>query len=180
MNEGPQAASSNGDTMPKEPSLERPSPEDARSPRKTWRILFLDSPENVEQLKGACKEAGYVVVGAISIAEAWAFLDGKDHADVIVCAAHLEEESVFEFLKGVRENETHRHTSFLILSLHPGEAGARLDRSATRAGMLLGADGYLVMPSFDSLALIAHIEQVQPRVPMLQRDATSEEERRSE
>src|SRR5436190_15358797 len=131
--------------MSLEPPLERPSPENAKSPQQTWRILFLDGPENVEKLKEAGKEAGYVVVGAITIAEAWAFLEGKDHVDVIVCAAHLEEESMFEFLKGVRDNEIHRDAGFLILSLSPGEVGARVDRIATRAGMLLGADAYAVM-----------------------------------
>jgi len=166
--------------MAKEPPLERPSPENARSPQQTWRVLFLDCPENVEKLKDAGKEAGYVVVGAVTIAEAWAFLGGKDHADVIVCAAHLQEESMFEFLKGVRDDVVHRNVNFLILSLSPGEIGARLDRSATRAGMLLGADAYAIMPIFDPSALIAHIKSLQPRVPMLQQSATLEEKRRSE
>ena len=166
--------------MPLEPPLERPLPEDAKSPQQTWRILFLDCPENVEMLKGVCKEAGYVVVGAVTIAEAWAFLGGKDHADVIVCAAHLEEESMFEFLKGVRDSEVHRDARFLILSLSSGEVGARVDRNATRAGMLLGADAYAIMPTFDPSALIAHIRKLQPGVPMLQQAATLEEKRRSE
>ena len=166
--------------MPKEPQLERPAPENARSPQNTWRILFLDKPENVELLKAVCKEVGYVVVGAITIEEAWAFLEGKDHADVIVCAAHLEEESVFEFLRRVRDSEVHRNASFLILSLEPGAAGARLDRSAASAGMLLGADSYAVMPVFDPGELIAHIKKLQPRVPMLQQSATAEEKRRAE
>ena len=85
--------------MQKEPQVEYPAPKDAKPPMKTWRILFLDSAENVKKLKDACKHAGYEVVGALTIEEAWAFLDGKDHADVIVCAAHLEEESMFGFLK---------------------------------------------------------------------------------
>src|SRR5678816_1335236 len=144
--------------MPKEPELEPPPPEHAKPPEQTWRILFLDSAENIALLKEVCKEAGYAVVGATSIAEALAFLDGKDHADVIVCAAHLEQESMFEFLKGVRDSEVHRNAGFLILSLSPGEVGARVDRIATRAGMLLGADAYAIMPVFDPSALIAHIK----------------------
>ena len=67
----------------KQPKVEHPAPKNARSPMKTWRILFLDSAENIEQLKGACKDVGYTVAGALTIEEAWAFLDGKDHADVI-------------------------------------------------------------------------------------------------
>ncbi len=77
--------------MWKEPKVEYPAPEDARPPTQTWRILFLDRAKNVEKLKDACKHAGYAVVGATTIEEAWAFLQGEDRADVIVCAAHLEE-----------------------------------------------------------------------------------------
>lgn len=167
-------------TRPNEPELERPAPENAKSPLETWRILFLDSAENVAQLKEACRDVGYVVVGAITIEEAWAFLEGKDHADVIVCAAHLEEESMFDFLKRVRDSEAHRHTRFLILSLHPGQVGARLDRSAASVGLLLGADSYAIMPAFDAGQLISHIQRLQPRVPTLQRAATPEEKRRAE
>lgn len=164
----------------KQPDIEHPATKDAKPPLQTWRILFLDSAENVEQLKAACKEYGYVVVGSTTIKEAWAFLDGKDHVDVIVCAAHLEEESMFQFLKDVRDNEKHGDAAFLILSLEPGEAGARMDRSSERAGMLLGADGYLVMPVFDAAELVAQIEKHQPRIPMLQQSATEKEKREAE
>ena len=166
--------------MAKEPKVEHPAPQDAKSPMKTWRILFLDSAENIEKLKDACKDVGYTVAGAITIEEAWAFLDGKDHADVIVCAAHLEEESMFGFLKGVRESEVHRNAKFLILSLAPGTLGARLHHSTASAGLALGADAYVDMPVFDPHKVVALIKKLQPPVPMLQKSATSEEKRRSE
>ncbi len=164
----------------KQPDIEYPAIKDAKPPRETWRILFLDSPENVELLKAACKECGYAVVGSTTIDEAWTFLNGKDHVDVIVCAAHLEEESMFQFLKDVRSNEKHGKAAFLILSLEPGETGARMDRSAERAGVLLGADGYLVMPIFDAAELVAQIEKHQPCIPMLQQSTTAQEKREAE
>lgn len=164
----------------KQPDIEHPATKNAKSPMETWRILFLDSAEHGEQLKTACKECGYVVIGSTTIQEAWAFLDGKDHVDVIVCAAHLEEESMFQFLKDVRDNERHGDAAFLILSLEPGEAGTRMDRSTERAGMLLGADGYLLMPVFDATELVVQIQKHQPRIPMLQQSATAEEKREAE
>jgi len=166
--------------MQKEPEVEYPAPKDAKSPMKTWRILFLDSAENVEKLKDACKHAGYEVVGALTIEEAWAFLDGKDHADVIICAPHLEEGSMFEFLRGVRDSKVHRNAKFLILSLAPGALGARLHRSTASAGLALGADAYVDMPVFDPHKLVALIKKLQPPVPMLQQSGTDEEKRRSE
>ena len=163
--------------MSTQPALEHPASKDAKPPEETWRLLFLDSAENIVHLKEACKKRGYVVVGVTSIHEAWAFLRGKDHVDVIVCAAHLEEESMFKFLKDVRANEVHGKVAFLILSLEPGTSGARLDRSTERAGMLLGADGYLVMPMFDAPELLAQIKKLQPVIPTLQQ-STSEKEKR--
>lgn len=165
--------------MWKEPKVEYPAPEDARPPTQTWRILFLDRAKNVEKLKDACKHAGYAVVGATTIEEAWAFLQGEDRADVIVCAAHLEEGSMFEFLRGVRESVVHRNAKFLILSLAPTAWGTRLDRSTASAARALGADGYAIMPVFHPHKLVALIKQLQPPVPMLQQSATAEREHRA-
>jgi len=166
--------------MQTEPVLEHPAPEDARPPMKTWRILFLDSADNVETLKDACKDVGYAVVGALTVAEAWAFLDGKDHVDVIVCAAHLEEESMFEFLKRVRDSKVHGEAKFLILALAAGPLGTQLHPSTARAGFALGADTYVIMPVFDPQELVARIRKLQPSVPLLQQSTTVEEKRRSE
>lgn len=163
-----------------QPDIEHPTTNDAKPPMQTWRILFLDNDEHVEQLKDACKKCGYAVIGSTTIEEAWAFLDGKDHVDVIVCAAHLEEESMFKFLQGVRNNKTHGNTAFLILSLEPGKTGVQLDRSTERAGVLLGADGYLIMPVFDAPELIAQIQKQQPLIPMLQQSTSAQEKRDAE
>ena len=160
--------------------IERPVAADAKSPQKTWRILFLDNADNITQLKNACKKMGYTVVGSTSIQDAWTFLNDKDHVDVIVCAAHLEEESVFKFLKEVRDHVKHKKVAFLILSLEPGAIGAKLDRSTARAGIALGANGYLIMPLFDPSELIAQIQKLQPDIPMLQQSATAAEKHSAE
>ena len=84
---------------------------------------------------------------------------------------------MFQFLKDVRSNEKHGKVAFLILSLDPSTLSARMDRSIERAGMLLGADGYLVMPVFDATELVAQIQQLLPAVPMLQQSATDQEKK---
>ena len=160
--------------------IELPVAADAKSPHQTWRILFLDNEENITQLKNACKKMGYAVVGSTTIQDAWTFLNGKDHVDVIVCAAHLEEESVFQFLKEVRDHPTHKNAAFLILSLEPGAMGVQVDRSTARTAVALGASGYLVMPQFDASKLIAQIQKLQPDIPMLQQSATAEEKHSAE
>src|ERR1700735_3777723 len=113
--------------MTDEPKVEKATPELAA--KDTFRILIMDSPKHVDQLKAACKNAGHSVVPAHTIQEAFRFLDGKNHADVIVCAANLEDESVFEFLKRLRSNPIHKASMFMMLSLAPGPIGVQLNDS---------------------------------------------------
>lgn len=87
---------------------------------------------------------------------------------------------MFGFLKGVRDSEAHRDAKFLILSLHDGVAGAQLDSSTARAGIVLGADAYVAMPVFDAHQLVAQIKKLQPSIPRLQRCSNEAEKHRSE
>ena len=161
--------------MKEEPKVESATPELAA--KDTFRILIMDTPEHVNQLKAACKEAGHSVVPAHTIQEAFRFLDGKNHADVIVCAANLEDESVFEFLKRVRSNPIHKDSMFMTLSLAPGPIGVQLNDSTEKAGRLLGADAFVSMPVFDAAQLIAEIKKLLPLVPMLERSRLEDKEK---
>lgn len=156
--------------MISEPEIEHPESCDARNAANTWRILIIDTPQHIEMLKEACKECGYDVVGAPTIEEAWLFLNGKDHVDVIVCAAHLEDESMFAFLHGVRtsDNPLHRNAAFLILSLESGKIGSHIDKSTAATGLALGANDFVQMPIFDAYLLEQHLRQLLPSVPILQ------------
>jgi CheY-like chemotaxis protein len=139
-----------------------------RAPRDTFRILIMDSVAHTEQLKDACKDAGHSVIAAHSIREAFAFLDGTNHADVIVCAAYLEDESMFEFLRRLRKDPVHKTTVFIIMALAPGSTGIRLNSSVEIAGKSLGADAFIHMPVFDAPRLIAEIKTMLPLVPALE------------
>jgi len=151
--------------MSDEPKVEPPTTK--LRPVDTFRILLLDSIEHTNQMKDASKEAGHSVVAAHTIKEAIAFLDDIDHADVIVCAAHLEEESLFDFLDQLRKNPVHKNCSFMILSLEPGPAAERTELSTKRAGLLLGANAFVTMPVFDPIQLIVEIKKLLPPIPAL-------------
>ena len=143
--------------------------------KDTFRILIMDTVEHTNQLKAACKDAGHSVIAVHSIDEAFSFLEGRDHADVIICAAHLENESVFEFLHRLREDPIHKHAMFMTLSLAAGPIGVRLNDSTERAGRLLGADAFVSMPVFDAPQLIKEIRKLLPLVPALEADRIIEE-----
>lgn len=165
--------------MTDEPKAEPATGNALKAAKDTFRILIMDSTEHTDQLKEACKDAGHTVLPAHTIKEAFVFLDGKNHADVIVCAAYLEDESLFEFLKRLRSNPIHKASMFLILALAPGPVGAHSNVSTERAGRLLGADAFISMPVFDAEQLIAEIKKLLPSVPMMERSRLEEEQRRS-
>ena len=110
-----------------EPKVEPATP--VLAPEDTFRILIMDTVEYTDLLKAACKDAGHSVIAAQSIVEAMAFLDGKDHADVIVCAVYLQDESVFEFLQRVRSEASHNDSMFMMLALEPGPVGVKLNHN---------------------------------------------------
>lgn len=153
-----------------EPKVEQATPECKLPAKDTFRILIMDTVEHTEQLKAACKDAGHDVVAAQSINEAFAFLDGKDHADVIVCAAYLEDESVFEFLRRLKAHPIHKCSIFMTLALEPGPIGAKMLASTEKAGRVLGADAFIHMPEFDAVQLIAEVKTLLPAIPALEKD----------
>jgi CheY-like chemotaxis protein len=153
--------------MTEEPKVEQATPRLAA--KDTFRILIMDTVEHTDELKAACKDAGHSVVAAQTIKEAFAFLDDKDHADVIICAAYLEDESMFEFLRRLRTDPTHKDSMFMILALAPGPAGVKLNASVEIAGKTLGSDAFISMPIFDAPQLIAEIKKLLPLVPALEK-----------
>jgi len=164
--------------MTKEPKVEPAYPEARRASKDTFRILIMDTVEHTDQLKDACKEAGHAVIAVQSIKEAFAFLDGKDHADVVVCAAYLDNESMVEFLKRLRSEAIHRNTMFMTLALAPGPMGVKLNDLTETAGRLLGADAFVSMPVFDAPLLIAEIKKLLPLVPALETSRVEAEDQK--
>jgi CheY-like chemotaxis protein len=162
----------------KEPELEKATPQLAA--KDTFRVLILDDIEHVNQLKAACKNAGHSVVPAHTVKEAMSFLDGTNHADVIICAAYLEDENIFEFLKRLRKNPAHKATMFMILALAPGPLGVKMNAQVEIAGRHLGSDAFISMPVFDPVQLIAAIKTLLPIVPWLQRSNLEYEEKKNE
>jgi CheY-like chemotaxis protein len=135
-------------------------------PRDTYRILTLENPENIEKLKAVCKTAGHEVVPVLTVREAMKFLDSKDHVDVIISAVHLANESVFDFLQRVKARDSeHREVRFLMLCVEPSMLAMNFDGCTQRAGELLGADKYILMPEFDADRLMEEVELLLPPIP---------------
>lgn len=160
-------------TKEQEPQVEPAYPDKKLAPKNTFRILIIDTVENTDLLKAACKEVGHSVVAAQTIKEAFAFLNNQNHADVIICAAYLENESMVEFLQELRKNPIHKDSMVMTLALAPGPIGYRLNTFTEKAAQLFGADAFVSMPEFNAPQLIAEINKLLPDVPMLEKDKST-------
>ena len=147
-----------------EPTAELP-------PVKTYRFLTLENEANINELKEACKSAGHQVVPVLSIRQAMEFLDLKDHVDIIISATHLQNESVFDFLRRVKSPESmHRNVPFVMLSLEPGGLARATSGMVEAVAELLGADHYILMPVFDPVLLLQEVEPLLPPIPLRELD----------
>lgn len=135
--------------------------------------MFAGSAEHAIQMKEACKDVGHSVASAQTIEEALAFMNGADHVDVIVCAAYLQDESLFDFLTRLQGDPVHKKAMFMILALAPGPVGIKLNESVEIAGNHLGADAFVSMPEFDPVLLISEIKKLLPSIPRLQEAVSS-------
>ena len=151
-------------TKIEKPTLEKPA-------LQTYRILTLEDEENIFKLKEACKSAGHEVVPVLTIQQAMAFLDTKDHVDLIISATHLNNESVFEFLAKVKApGSMHKDVPFVMLCLEPGYLAQVTSDIVENAASILGADQYILMPKFDAHSLMAQVIPLLPRIPHKERD----------
>lgn len=143
------------------------------APCDTYRILVLDGKDgHMSDTVKACKRAGHEVVACHTIREAFEFLDSKDHVDAFVTEAFMEDESVFDFLKAAKSDETHKDAPILILAAEPSKLGMFFAPSVAQAAELLGAYKFLVMPKFDIELLIHEIDAMLPhdKLPMKEAD----------
>ena len=132
----------------------------------TYRILTLEDPENIEKLKLACKRAGHEVVPVTTIAQAMAFLETTDHVDVIVAAAYLQNESVFEFLQKVKGAQSHlKEVPFLLLCADPSLVATISSPAVEMVATMMGADKYVLMAEFSAERLMEEIEPFLAPVP---------------
>src|ERR1700730_9182188 len=130
--------------------------------RQTYRVLAIDTPEQVAELTFACKALGHEVVPVLTIKEGMDFMNKQDHVDVIVSAAHLENESVFDFLKLIKSSPKHKDVPFMVICAEPGELGLFVNDVVEKAANILGAAKYLVMDTFNVHQLMKEITALLP------------------
>ncbi len=134
-----------------------------RPPGDCYRILVLgEKIGHLDEIKQACKALGQEVVPVTSIQEGLTFLDTKDHVDVVVAEAFLEQESVFDFLKQLREHPMHQDVPVMLMAAEPSATGEFCLPSVEQAAQVLGAYKFIYMPHFDVKRLMREVQAILP------------------
>lgn len=135
-------------------------------PDHTYRIMALDSAEHIEALTLACQLDGHQVVPVLTIAEGMKFLNTRDHIDIVISAVHLENESVFDFLKQVRTLPEHKNVRFMMICSEPSALAESLNQTVKATAEIMGVDKYLMMQDYDTERLMKELTAMLPtRLP---------------
>lgn len=131
-----------------------------------YRILLLhDNHHEVDAFRTIVEGKGHQLKAISSILEAMNWLNEKDHIDVAVSNVHLENESVFEFLKQIKGNHHHNWMQFIMLCSEPGDLAQFVNKQIEQAAYMLGADKYIIMAEFSAERLLKEIEASMPNQP---------------
>lgn len=139
-------------------------PKDSESPKvKRSSILILDDfRADDTHLHDALSEE-HTLVWARNISEAMNLLHLPDSSfDLVICGVHLERESMFDFLRGVKSQPQTRTIPFLCFRCGNSDFARACDAPIEKTSRLLGAAGYIAIAdtSIDPLKLRGLIEAV--------------------
>ncbi|MDR3615240.1 MAG: hypothetical protein P4L53_16905 [Candidatus Obscuribacterales bacterium] len=137
-------------------------PDMNKGPSQTYRIMVLDTKENIGLLTEACLRDGHQVVPVLTISEGMHFLNTKDHIDVVISRVHIENESVFDFLKEIKSRDQHKDVRFIMICSEPSEFAKAVDATVRTAAEIMGVDKYLTMATHDVERLMKEIEAIIP------------------
>lgn len=132
----------------------------------SYRILALmNEAAHVDALRSECESRDFELRHMRTIEQAMNWLDTKDHMDVIVSDVHLQNESVFDFLKRIKSEEAHQWIQFVLVCTNPSELAKFVNSQVQQAAQMLGADKYIMMHDFDPCRLLDELESSLPNSP---------------
>jgi len=131
---------------------------------EAYRILLI-SPSHEDEIKEECLKNGFEVVRVDNADQAVDFLKSRDHVDVAVAAAFMEDDTIFDFLVKVKNMPENDGLSIMIFSAEPSQLAAFCTPVVAAAAKLLGAYKFVTMPKFNIGQLMREIQAMLPDRP---------------
>lgn len=117
------------------------------------RLMVADDSMPVRSLeKSLLESAGYEVVAAVDGADAWEKLQ-ENPVDLVVSDVDMPRMTGLQLVKAVRDSEAHRHIPVILVTSLASE-------EQKFAGLLAGANAYLVKSEFDQQQLLEIVAQL--------------------
>lgn len=136
----------------------KPRPQD-----DPYRILVLvESEEHLAKIKVSCAALGQEVVSFLNLEQAFTFLETKDHVDVCIAEAFLQDESSLDFLRRMKHMPDHSKVPVMLVAWEPGEVARFCAETVASTSTMLGAYKVLIMPDFDVEQMMREVQAVLP------------------
>jgi response regulator RpfG family c-di-GMP phosphodiesterase len=128
--------------------------------KKLRTLIFLeDRPAAIHEVSAHRDLLCDHLIVVSSSYQARILLRSLDSVDAIVSDVHLENESVFDFLRYVKSKTEYSHIPFVFLCIKPSRFTKSANDSLQIAATALGADCYLLMEEFDITKLQSQLTQ---------------------
>ena len=133
-------------------------------PEQCYRILIF-AGGFCHEVKEECLREGFEVVLVSNPEEAVQFLRSQDHVDAAIAPAFMEDQTVFDFLLGVRKMPENVSAPIMILSIEPSQLAAFCTPAVETAAKLLGAYKFVTMPKLNSRQVMRELKAMLPDKP---------------
>jgi CheY-like chemotaxis protein len=126
-------------------------------------LVVQDVEQNIVDIKLSLERSGHQVLIAKSVASAKTLLEAASF-DLLICGAHLNEGTVFDLLKFVKNDPNRRSIPFACFCCSPTDLAKSMEESVRSTAKLLGADIYIAQDTFNPEQFRAAIESLLPPV----------------
>jgi DNA-binding NtrC family response regulator len=134
-----------------------------RPENDNYRILVLiQRDDHLVTIKDSCEAVGQEVVSFSTLESALHFLETKDHVDVCIAEAFLENESSFDFLRRMRNIPHHSKVPVMLVAWNPGEVAKFCAESMASTSNIMGAYKFLIMPDLNVDQMMKEVQAVLP------------------
>jgi CheY-like chemotaxis protein len=124
-------------------------------------LVVQEAAQNTGEIKENLESGGHQILVAQNVESAKTLLEAASF-DLLICAAHLNNGTVFDLLNFVKHDANRRTMPFLVFCCSQTELAKSVDSSLRSTALLLGADKCITQDVFNAEQLRCEIESFLP------------------
>jgi CheY-like chemotaxis protein len=124
-------------------------------------LVVQDVEENIVDIKLSLEPGGHQLLIAHTVESAMTLLKATSF-DLLICGVHLQNSTVFDLLKFVKNDPERRSMPYVFFCTSTKDIAKYVSETVRSTAMLLGADKYITQEVFDARLFRAEIESLIP------------------